>query len=561
MVQALVALLMALPQAPPSAVVRGTVVSDGDERPLRLANVVLIGTVTGTLRVTSTDDDGRFSFAGLPADRYTVGASKPPYLGAVAGARRPARPGTPVVVGDGETVADVIVRLPRGASISGVITDERGQPATSVRVDLQQWRTENGERVLVPGGGSGYTDDRGRYRVHSLVPGEYIVAATRLGVAAPPRVLRAAEVDEALKTGRAATVDDPSVRYAQVFYPGTARAGDAQPVRVASGEERPGVDFRLELVRTVRVQGTVTTSDGQPPARATVRLVTYWIDRQPISSRAFGAMTLDGRFEFGGVAPGTYTLIATGSGPQAIQFATEIVEVAGADRTGLQLTLRPALSLAARLVFDGASAAPPLPGHRVPLRSLTGPASGIAAPAVAPTDDSGAFAISRVTPGRYVLGGPMFFGATAASVTWSLTSVTVDGRDVTDLPFDVSADAPPREIVVTYGDRWQEISGRLLQSSGAPAPGYVVVAFPADQAYWIGESRRILTAPSDAAGRFTLGGPGPLTLPAGEYLLAVVPDLERDEQFDRAFLASLVSSAVRVGLRPGEQKVQDLAIR
>jgi hypothetical protein len=305
----------------------------------------------------------------------------------------------------------------------------------------------------------------------------------------------------------------------------------------------------------------VTGPDGLP-ASAIVTLSSQAADRQPINSfGVVGSTAASGQFTLSGVAPGTYTIRATGRGPQAGFLGAATVEVSGTDRTGIQLTLRPPLTLSGRIAFDGTAAPPALAGNRVPLRGLGGGASGIAAPSVSPSDANGTFQIARVTPGRYVLGGPLFFGATDASVTWTLKSVVVDGRDVTDLPFDIDGEAPPREIVVTYGDGWQEIQGRLQHASGAPAPGFVVVAFPADRAYWIAGSRRIVTAASGTGGEFTLGGPGPLTLPPGDYLVAVVPDLERDEQFDRAFLSALAPAAVRVSLQPGERKQQDLRIK
>ena len=98
--------------------IAGEVVADATGTKLRLAHVVLIGATTGVLKVTATDTGGKFTFANLPADRYTVGASKLPYLGAVAGARRPVRPGTPFVLADGATLADVTIRLPMGAAVS-----------------------------------------------------------------------------------------------------------------------------------------------------------------------------------------------------------------------------------------------------------------------------------------------------------------------------------------------------------------------------------------------------------------------------------------------------------
>ena len=68
----------------------GSVTNDDGSRPVRNAYVVLIGTGKGVVKVTSTDGDGKFMFTALPSHRYSVGVSKPPYLGTVAGARRPA---------------------------------------------------------------------------------------------------------------------------------------------------------------------------------------------------------------------------------------------------------------------------------------------------------------------------------------------------------------------------------------------------------------------------------------------------------------------------------------
>ena len=78
------------PAQPPAGtgVIRGMVVADATGSAVRLAHVVVIGALTGTLRVTMTDPEGRFAVSGLPADRYTVAASKPPYLGAIAGGKR-----------------------------------------------------------------------------------------------------------------------------------------------------------------------------------------------------------------------------------------------------------------------------------------------------------------------------------------------------------------------------------------------------------------------------------------------------------------------------------------
>jgi len=50
-------------------------------------------------------------------------------------------------------------------------------------------------------------------------------------------------------------------------------------------------------------------------------------------------------------------------------------------------------------------------------------------------------------------------------------------------------------------------------------------------------------------------------MPPGKYLLAAVTDIDRNEQFDPAFLASIVPAAVPLILQPGEKKVQDLIVK
>ena len=543
--------------------ISGNVTSgDATSRPLRMANVVLIGAATGVLKVTSTDRDGKFAFASLPADRYTVGASKLPYLGAVAGARRPARPGTPIVLADGQKVADAVIRLPPAAAISGVVLDEFGQPASAL-VGAQRRRLQNGVPVFVDSGMTTATDERGSYRLSGLPPGEYVVSAYRTGfMVAAPRQLTDAEVNDALRGNLPSQAPlGPPVRFAPSYYPGTPRRADASVISLSVGDERAGVDFRVEPVATLRVEGSVVTADGQVPASATVILATA-AGSSSMGTAFSSRVNPNGRFSIFNAPPGSYILNCVASGPQAGQFAVMPLELSGVDQTGIQLVLRPPMSMTGRVAFDGGSAIPALNGFTVPFKSmLAASGGGSAQVSVGLTDAKGTFNIQRISPGKYVFGGAMYFGANATSVTWALQSVVADGKDITDLPIEITPDTLPKDVVVTFSDKWQGVSGKLLQPSGAPATDHTVIVFPSNKAYWQTGSRRILTARPDSHGQFTLAGPGVISLPAGEYLLAAVTELDRDEQFDPSLLASLVGSAVPLSIQPGEKKVQDLVIR
>src|SRR5688572_33006071 len=86
------------PAATGTAIVRGRVLTQAGT-PLRRAMVTIS---EGALRrQTTTDIDGKYQFAELPAGRFSLNASKAGYVGLQYGQRRPNQPGTPVVVAAG----------------------------------------------------------------------------------------------------------------------------------------------------------------------------------------------------------------------------------------------------------------------------------------------------------------------------------------------------------------------------------------------------------------------------------------------------------------------------
>ena len=119
----------------------------------------------------------------------------------------------------------------------------------------------------------------------------------------------------------------------------------------------------------------------------------------------------------------------------------------------------------------------------------------------------------------------------------------------------------PKDLTVTFTDKWQGVSGKLQTTEGQPATDYTVVVFPADKNYWTFGSRRIATARPATDGSFTLGGSGIASLPPGQYMLAAVTDTTKDEQYDPALLNQLLVAGTPITLVPGERKVQNLVIR
>ena len=120
--------------------IRGRVLMADGGAPLRRAQVMIISQEVGIRRMTTTDANGRYEFARLPAGQYNITASKGGYVTLQVGQRRPFEPGTPVRIADGQTLNDVDAALPRGGVIGGRVTDEFGEPLAGAQVQALRYQ-------------------------------------------------------------------------------------------------------------------------------------------------------------------------------------------------------------------------------------------------------------------------------------------------------------------------------------------------------------------------------------------------------------------------------------
>jgi len=142
-----------------------------------------------------------------------------------------------------------------------------------------------------------------------------------------------------------------------------------------------------------------------------------------------------------------------------------------------------------------------------------------------------------------------------ADAGWWLRSVVIDGRDVLDFPLELGAAGDVAGAVATFTDQRSELSGTLQTAANTPAPDYFVVVFPANRTFWRPGSRRAQFTRPGTDGRFTFRD-----LPAGDYLMAAVTDLEPTDLSDASFMERLISTALKVHLDDGETKTQDLRL-
>ena len=537
-------------------VIRGVVTSDeAQPRPLRRARVTVEGRPLEIPRTVITGDDGRFVFEGLPPGSYTIGAAKDAYV-AARGRSLTLR----------EDTQTVTLRLPRGAVITGVVTDVDGLPAQGITVAALTPRLSGmgGERRLMasPGVVSSATDDRGTYRIYGLPAGDYVVAAQT----AQRFVGRGATE---VRTLSGAAVNPRPLAMAQVFYPGATDLTRAQRVTVAAGEERIGIDMQLQYVPLATVSGTVPVSAGMtPPAVTMARLGEIAGIESPRMARS----EPDGRFTFASVPPGQYILLArsvgaspvtTSGSPQIvpagpIQWATAEIVVDGQDLASVALSSQATIAIAGRLVFEGTRPAPDVGGIRLPGLS-TGQTIGtfqVALPQIQLQPDN-RFRIEGILPGAYRLGAMSsrpLQGIHTPIGPWWLKSIVIDGRDILDAPLDLRQSAD--DAVATFSEQASEISGVVKDAQGTPVAQGFVVVFSTVRGAWFFNSRRVAGVRPDAQGRYTIRN-----LPPGAYRIVATNDVDSFEWFDPATLERLLPAASPLTITGVERQSVDLTLR
>jgi hypothetical protein len=363
--------------------------------------------------------------------------------------------------------------------------------------------------------------------------------------------------------------------YAPIYYPGTPDPDQAVTLVLAEDEERAGIDITLQLVRTAAIQGRVSIPGGAVPSGTQVTLTRLGLRGRPantlISSANTRSLDASGDFRFTGILPGQYRIVARAmtmapvstpasptanstssvSGkaysPTGVFWALADITIADDDVTGLALMLQPGLRLSGRLAFDARTQTPPSDLTTIRLR-LVEVNGAIFLPSGTGRAD-GTFEIEGIVPGTYGMTSPL------SDEGWWLRSVVVDGRDMLDFPLELGPAGDISGIVATFTDQHTELSGTLQSAANVPAPDYFVVVFALDRAHWRPGSRRVRFTRPSTDGRFALRD-----LPAGDYLIAALTDMEPSDLLDQSFIEGLISSALPVHLNDGERKTQDLRL-
>jgi protocatechuate 3,4-dioxygenase beta subunit len=262
------------------APVAGTIV-DPDGQPVPDATL-WYRTADGQRSWANGDADGRWLIDRVPAGKLVLSARSPIHIAA---------PAITVRVDGEHAMAGVVVRVERGAVVSGIVVDGDGKPVAGAAVSAESGSAESG---------SAEADDAGRFEITGLQPGPCKVSAS------------------------------------------TATHGSAiQQLELAPGGR---AEVRLVVVES-RIAGRVTDPRGEPLPDINVH-ATRTGDTDSVSVVTDAA----GRFELGGLSAGDYQLVADRDEDRS-QHREPLVVHTGNLRVAL--VVADAATLTGRVVLDG----------------------------------------------------------------------------------------------------------------------------------------------------------------------------------------------------------------
>jgi Carboxypeptidase regulatory-like domain len=493
-------------------VIRGRVTATETGDALPHARVVISNDAT-PLPPIFTDAQGRFSSGQLTTGRYSVVVSKPGYAYTRIGGRD-------------ILAADLDVRMPRAAALSGRVVDRFGEPATGVLMSLYRDRPPEPEPQGPPSPFSASaaalkrltTDDGGEYRFGGLAEGNYYVTATTQAV------------------------EDTTGQFVQTvtYFPGGTAATGAQGVALKPGDEKTSIDFdgissqanafttgaqivlpanqlftpqgpvrQIPVKGTGTIRGRVTRVDGLPLAHASVTTTvprTFQGPQGPQGRPTPGGVAVqtdeDGTYELTELPAGNYRVNAVKLGYTNMAYGqraddestpsfsalgnqsvgAEIQLADGQTKTRIDISLPRYSAVTGRVVDEYGD---PVEGVTINLSQIKFQAgrrrlAGVQGVVGRSTDDLGRYRLYGVQPGSYIVNaapGQVVPNQPASDLSGYAPTYfpgTTNAAEARRVPVARSLDVTGLDFVLVPTPT-ATISGRKLDAEGQPFGGSLML--------------------------------------------------------------------------------------
>jgi uncharacterized GH25 family protein len=440
--------------------------------------------------ITETDDQGHFAFRDVQPALYVLGAERQGFVTGVY-ARSRNNPDEIVIVGEGQQVQNLVLKLAPQAVVAGKVLDEQGEPVTNAMVTIFRRMYSHGENRFAQGASTVRTNDLGEYRIPSLTAGTYIVG-TRYS---PPVYL----TDGVLP-------DHADSAYRVTYFPSAASAVEAKAVVVEPGMEIANLDIVLKKAPAFRIRGKMVDPKG-PLGRAVVIVLTARdAGPQPMVATAPIARNPEGDFEIFGVSPGAYSLMARVTDAGETRASAQSIEVRDHSVDGVKLELAEARTVKATLTLDDKPA----------------------------TNNNGGYYANLISPDNFGNIGTMqgSFDGTGLTfrnvlpIPYNITmtnlppncncyvkSIVYGGKEIPETGAVLTSGAP---LEINLSAKASIVEGTVVNRRGEPVPGAVLAIVPAG-----GSLAHLKTGTADDRGRFYWPGNSP-----GEYKLLAWEDVD-----------------------------------
>lgn len=443
----------------------------------------------GAMAETTTDAEGRFVLAGLPAAKYLLSASRHGFITAPYDDHDGFS--TAIVTGNGLVSGGLTFRLLPQATIEGTVTDDFGDPVQHAEVSLYRREMRDVPGKIVRHGMI-MTDDLGIYEFERLAPGDYYIAVS----ATPWYATRPQPVRDAQGNTIAEATRSPlDVAYPLTFFDGVTDSDSATPIRLKGGDEAKA-DFVLYPVPAVHLSVRVPTGRRGQGISAPMIWQTAFGGRVVVNPTGY---IYNRVWTLAGIAPGHYEIQFRG--PDGTVRSIPNVDTASAADAVIDA------SQATRLA-DVSGQVALADGEKLPNRVAIAlqPLNGTSTNGVSLNGD-GTFTLHGVAPGTYEFRAVTPI-APLAVVQMLASGAAVHGRMLT-------VGAQPVTLAAILAEGSSTVTG-FAESGGRRAPGVLVLLVPRNPA---AGSDRFRRDQSDSDGSFALNDVTP-----GQYTLVAIED-------------------------------------
>ena len=576
------------PQATGTGAITGRVVEAGSDTPVAGARLWMHQTrgetpsgVHPRSEHLTTDSSGAFAFRNLPAGQFSIEATADGFQSGAIGKRRPQGEGVWITLEFGQTFSNATIELFRGGTISGVVTNDRGEPMKEVHVET--WRRSSNGWLKQEGGAT--TNAAGAYRITAVPAGDHFVVAhvwhTTMrqgppitepshcappvpppppGTPSPPPVVEKPKYAEgewftSLPRWIPAPAPDDGGRPRTIpttIYPGVSEVSQATAISILSGEDRTGIDLQFRPTAATTIQGRVVPLPGRKIGKGSeVRLRLPGAPSDLVEHRTW--VQPDNTFRFLGVPAGSYVLevklqesvscdVIVSNREDVLTHMPLDVPLAGLD--DVVVPIASGVTMQGRIRFDGKT---PRPEHMdiSPMPTLDGAATP------GEWDDDARIAAGGLIPGAYALqvsqnGEPR----------WFVRTMTLGRLDLVRRPVVIDRDVTGVEVTMT--DRPSPLDGRIVDTTGNTVRDATVIVFPVDRASWptghddlAGFAR---TRSLDGTYRFE-------HLVPGDYFIAAVDERRMGDWPRAGFLETVAKQASPVRIATGEPRTLKLTLQ